>query len=160
MSVTQNNPATIFLGGDRTQINTLAVAAVIKPGHLVQRDDVGNVIRWKVAAADIAGPPAVATDQAMLNKGVDDTYAVGDLCEVSIGHKGAAFWMRIASGQNIAAGDLLGSAGDGTLKAGATVSLFTADETKANVTVAEAWQSSLVGTPRGRVTIAPGQARA
>lgn len=135
MSVTQNAPNIIFLGGDRTQINTLAVAAVIKPGYLLERDDVGGVIRWKVATVNANNPPAVATVQTMLNKSLDDTYAVGDLCEVSIGHRGAAFWMRIASGQNIAAGDLLGSAGDGTLKAGATVALFSADETKANVTV-------------------------
>lgn len=135
MSVTRNDPATIFLGGDQTQVGDLAAAAVITPGHLVERDDVGNIIRWKVATADIAGPPAVALNQSMLNKEVDDTYAVGDLVEASIGHKGAAYWMLIASGQNIAAGDLLGSAGDGTLKINATVNRFTALETKASVTV-------------------------
>ena len=135
MSVTRNDPATIFLGGEHTQVGDLAAAAVITPGHLVERDDVGSVIRWKVATADIAGPPAVALNQSMLNKGVDDTYAVGDLVEASIGHKDAAYWMLIASGQNIAAGDLLGSAGDGTLKASATVSRFTALENKASVTV-------------------------
>jgi len=135
MSITRNNPNTIFLGGERTQIGDWAAAVAAKPGHLVELDDVGSVIRWKYATADIAGPPAVATDQAMLNKGVDDAYAIGDLMEVSIGHKGAKFWMRIASGQNVAAGDLLGSAGSGTLKTGATVARFMADETKANVTV-------------------------
>jgi|SRR6185436_5318936 len=135
MSITRSNPNTIFLGGERTQVNDLAAAATITPGHLVERDDVGGVIRWKLASADIAGPPAVATEAAMLNKGVDDTYAANDLVEVSIGHKGSAFWMLIASGQNIAAGDLLGSAGGGTLKSGATVARFSALETKATVTV-------------------------
>ena len=135
MSVTRNDPATIFLGGDQTQVGDLAAAAVITPGHLVERDDVGNIIRWKVATADIAGPPAVALNQSMLNEGVNHNYAVGDLMEVGIGHKGAAYWMLIASGQNIAAGDLLGSAGDGTLKINATVNRFTALETKASVTV-------------------------
>lgn len=134
MSITRHNPNTIYLGGSRTEIGDLAAAAVITPGHLVARDDVANVHRWKKAAADIAGPPAVATDQSMLNKGVDDTYAIGDLMEVSIGHKGSSWWMLIASGQNVAVGDLLGSAGDGTLKTGATVALFSALETKANVT--------------------------
>ena len=71
----------------------------------------------------------------MANLGVDDTYATADLLEVGIGHKGAAYWMLIASGQNIAAGDLLGSAGDGTLKTGATVARFTALENKASVLV-------------------------
>ena len=133
MSITRHNPNTIYLGGGRTQVGDLAAAAVITPGHLVERDDVGGVIRWKLATTDIAGPPAVATDQSMLNKGVDDTYAVGDLMEVSILHKGGTAWMFIASGQNVAAGDLLGSAGGGTLKTGATVARFTALETKANV---------------------------
>jgi hypothetical protein len=135
MSITRTNPNTIFLGGSRTQVGDLAAAASITPGMLVERDDVGSVIRWKLATADIAGPPAVATEQASVNKGVDDVYATGDLMEVSIGHKGAAFWMLIASGQNIAAGDLLGSAGNGTLKSGATVARFSALETKATVTV-------------------------
>ena len=134
MAITRHNPNTIFLGGDRTQVGDIACAAVITPGHLVQRDNTAGVIRWKVAAADIAGPPAVATDQAMLNKGVDDTYAINDLAEVSVLHKGGTAWMLIASGQNVEAGDLLGSAGDGTLKTGATVSLFTALENKPNVT--------------------------
>lgn len=132
MSITRHNPNTIFLGGDRTVVNDLATAAVLTPGFLVARDNVGGVIRWKVAAADIAGPPAIATDQSMQNKGVDDTYAVGDLAEVSIGHKGSAWWMLIASGQAVEAGDILGSAGDGTLKKSATVALFSALENKTN----------------------------
>jgi hypothetical protein len=135
MSITRTNPNTIFLGGSRTEVGDLAAATSITPGMLVERDDVGGVIRWKLATADIAGPPAVATEQASVNKGVDDVYALNDLMEVSIGHKGAAFWMLIASGQNIAAGDLLGSAGNGTLKSGATVARFSALETKATVTV-------------------------
>src|SRR6476659_3408171 len=101
MSITRYNPNTIFLGGDRTQTGDLAAAVAITPGMLVERDDVGGVIRWKLASADIAGPPAVATDQSMLNKGVDDVYAIGDLMEVSILHKGATAWMLIASGQNV-----------------------------------------------------------
>ena len=134
MSITRYNPNTVYLGGGRVQIGDLAAAAVITPGHLVERDDVGSVMRWKLATADIAGPPAVATDQAMLNKGVDDTYAIGDLMEVSILTKGGHAWMFIASGQNVATGDLLGSAGGGTLKTGATVARFSALESKPNVT--------------------------
>jgi len=131
MAITRNNPNTVYLGGSRTQIGDLAAAATIYPGALVARDNVGGTIRWKLAAADIAGPPAVATDQSMLNKGVDDTYATGDLMEVSILHKGAHAWMFIASGSAVEAGDLLGSLGtSGQLKLSATVALFTALENK------------------------------
>lgn len=135
MSITRNNPNTVFLGGDRTQINDLAGSGVITPGHLVERFNAAGVIRWRVATTDIAGEPAVATDQSVINKGVDDNYATGDLLEVSVLHKGAAAWMLIASGQNINAGDLLGSAGGGTLKTGATVARFIALENKPTVTV-------------------------
>jgi len=135
MTITRHDPNTVFLGGERTQIGDLAASEAITPGHLVERFDNGGVIRWRLATTDIAGPPAVATEQAMVNKGVDDAYAANDLMEVGIGHKGSAWWMFIASGQNVAAGDLLGSAGSGTLKTGATVARFTALESKANVTV-------------------------
>lgn len=135
MSITRNNPNTIFLGGDRTQIGDLAASATITPGMLVERFNSGGVIRWRVATADVAGPPALATEQAMVNKGVDDNYLVGELMEVSILHKGASGWAFIASGQNISAGDLLGAATLGTLKSGATVARFTALENKPTVTV-------------------------
>lgn len=134
MSITRYNPNTIFLGGDRTQVNDLAVSEALTPGMLVERFNSGGVIRWRKATTDVAGPPAVITNQSMLNRGVDDDYAAGDLAEVSILHKGATAWMFISSGQNVAAGELLGSAGDGTLKTGATVARFTALENKPSVT--------------------------
>jgi len=133
MTVARNDPGTIFLGGDHTQVGDLAASATIKPGHLIERFNSAGVIRWRVATTDIAGPPAVALNQSMLNKGVDDTYAVGDLVEASIGHKGAAYWMLVASGQTVVAGALLGSAGDGTLKTSPTVARFTALENKTAV---------------------------
>lgn len=137
MSVTQNAPGTIFLGGERTQINDLAASEAIKPGHLVDRFNNGGIIRWrKHATAGGNVGRLVATEQSMLNLGTDDAYAAGDLVEVSAGRGGAAFWMRIASGQNIAAGNKLESAGDGTLRIlAAGVALFSALENKANVTV-------------------------
>lgn len=136
MSITRYNPNTIFLGGDRTQIGDLAASEVITPGHLVDRFNAGGVIRWrKHATASIAVTRAVATEQAMLNKGVDDNYAAGDLMEVALLHQGAFAWMFIASGQNITAGQKLESAGDGTLKAfAAGVVLFSALENKPTVT--------------------------
>lgn len=139
MSITRNNPNTVFLGGERTQVNDLACSEAVTPGHLLERFNNAGVIRWrKSTGAGTAKPPAVATDQSMLNKGVDDAYAAGDLVEASILHKGATAWMLIASGQNVAAGDLLGDNGSvvaGTLKTSPTVALFTALENKPTVTV-------------------------
>jgi hypothetical protein len=134
MAVTQNNPNTIFLGGDRTQVGDLAVSEALTPGMGVERFNNGGIIRWRKAPADVANPAAVITNQSMLNLGVDTEYAAGDLAEVSLLHKGATAWMFIASGQSVAAGDVLGNAGDGTLKTGATVALYSALENKPSVT--------------------------
>jgi len=136
MSITRNNPNTVFLGGTRVQIGDLAASETIRPGHLVDRFNNAGVIRWrKHATASIAVAPNVATEHAMANKGVDDDYLVGQLMEVSTLQPGAAAWMFIASGQNIVAGNKLESAGDGTLKIfSAGVVLFSALENKPNVT--------------------------
>jgi len=136
MSITRNNPNTIYLGGERVQVNDLAVSETVTPGHLLERFNNGGIIRWrKHATAGGGGPQAVATDASMLNKGVDDTYAAGDLAEVSVLQPGGTAWMLIASGQNISAGQKLESAGDGTLRAFASGTvLFTALENKPTVT--------------------------
>lgn len=138
MSITRYDPNTIFLGGTRTQVNDLAAGAAITPGHLIERYvPSGSINRWrKHATAGGATAAAVATNQSMINKGVDDDYAAGDLVEASILGKGATAWMLIASGQNIAFGQKLESAGDGTLRALASgTALFTAIESKPTVTV-------------------------
>lgn len=137
MSITRNNPNTVYLAGTREQIGDLAASEVIIPGHLVERWNNAGVIRWRKHTT--AGGPtvkAVATEQAMVNKGVDDVYNANDLMEVSILKEGGTAWMLIASGQNIAAGQKLESAGDGTLRAfAAGTALFSALENKPTVTV-------------------------
>lgn len=137
MSITPRNPNTIYLGGEYTEINDIVASEAITPGHLVERFNNGGVIKFrKHATADVAAATLVAQDQPMLNKGVDDAYAAGDLVQVIALQKGAAAWMLIASGQNIVAGQKLQSAGDGTLKAYATAgaAIFTALENSGAVT--------------------------
>lgn len=135
MSITRENPNTIFLGGEYTEVGDLACSEAITPGMLIERFNSGGVIRWRKATTDIAGPPSIALNQSMFNKGVDDDYGIGELVQAAILHKGATAWGLIASGQNITAGVILGSAGSGTLKSGATVARFTAIENKPSVTV-------------------------
>lgn len=134
--ITQNDPNTIWLGGPRTEIGDLAASEAITPGHLVERFNSTGVIRWrKHATAGGATPPAVATEQSMLNQDVDDDYAANDLMEVTIGAGGTSLWMFIASGQNIVAGNKLESAGNGTLRILASgTALFQALENKPTVT--------------------------
>lgn len=117
MSITRLNPNTIFLGGNRVQVNDLAASETITPGHLVERFNNAGVIRWRKHASSAGSAGATfAVEHAMANKGPDDTYAANDLVEVAACEPGAAIWALIASGQNIVAGNKLESAGDGTLK--------------------------------------------
>lgn len=134
MSITRNNPNKVLLGDMRkvqTIVGDKAIAAALTPGALVQIDNVTGVIRWKAAAADIAGPPAVLLEQSYNNQGLDTAYTIGDLVDVAILGKGDTAWMFVASGATVEAGDILGSHGtSGQLKTGATVALFTALENK------------------------------
>jgi hypothetical protein len=134
MSITRHNPNTIFLGGDRTQVGDFALSEALTPGMGVEMFNSAGTIRWRKATAALASPH-VLTNQSMLNLGVDDNYAVGDLAEVSAAHIGSTWWMLIASGQNIAAGNRLEHAGDGTLRIlAAGVPEFKALENKPSVT--------------------------
>ena len=137
MTIVQRNPNTIWLGGPRTEIGDFTAKAAITPGMLVERVNTSGVWQWQ-AHATAGGNTArcVATEQNMLNLGVDSAYAISDLVEVSEGAGGSYFWMLIASGQNISFGQKLESAGNGTLRAIASgTALFQAVETKANVIV-------------------------
>lgn len=137
MSITRLNPNCIFLGGNRVQVNDLAASEVITPGQLVERFNNGGIIRYRkntIVTGNI--PAAFATEHSMANKGVDDTYGVGDLVEVSICEPGAAVWAYIASGQNIVAGNQLQAVSGGTLAIYSSGSLVaTSLENKPNVNV-------------------------
>lgn len=131
MAITKYPPNTIWLGGPRTEIGDVAAGEVITPGMLVERTPTTGLWRKHALAA---GPcHSFATEQNMINKSVDDTYAIGDLAEVTLGAPGTNAWLIIASGANIAAGDKLESAGNGKLRAWTNgVAPFTALEAKNN----------------------------
>lgn len=138
MAITPLQPNTIWLGGPRTQVNDLAAGVAIAPGMVVERYvPSGTQVRLKPhSTADVATGRFVATEASMLNKNVNDLYAINDLVEVSELAGGSFVWLIIASGQNIVAGQKLQSAGDGTVKAYATLgaALFAATESVNNST--------------------------
>lgn len=136
MTITRRDPNTIWLGGPRTEIGDFTAKAAITPGHMVERVNTAGVWQWQKHATAGGATNAIATEQNMLNLGVDSAYAAGDLVEVSELAGGSYVWALIASGQNIAYGNKLESAGDGTLRILASgVALFQAVETKATVQV-------------------------
>jgi hypothetical protein len=136
MAITVLQPNTIWLGGPRQQVNDLAAGVTICPGMLVERyNPSGTIVRLRPhATADVSTGRFVATEASMLNKSVNDGYAVADLVECAELTGGSSAWMLIASGQNITAGQKLQSAGDGSLKAYATLgaAIFSALESVNN----------------------------
>lgn len=133
MAVTRYDPNTVYLSGDKVIDNDHACSEAVTPGHLVELFNNAGVIRYrKHSAAGGNTPRAVALPHHMANKGVDDAYAANDLIEVAIGSPGSTWWMLIASGENITAGQNLESAGDGSLRAIASgTALYSAMENSA-----------------------------
>lgn len=135
--ITKYPPNTIYLGGaaagERVQVGDLAASEVITPGMLIERFNNAGAVKFrKHSGAGLAGA-IYATEQSMLNKTVDDNYAAGDLVEATVCSAGTTIWAFIASGANIAAGDKLGSAGNGKLQpVGAGVAIAVAMENKNN----------------------------
>ncbi len=134
MAVTIRDPNTIHLGGGITLVGDLAAGEVITPGALVERD-AGEYDNHSGAAG--AAQPAFALEQAMMNAGQDQSphvltidfdYASGDLMMVGVGKPGSTFYALLASGESVADGDDLNSAGDGTLQAGAANRVVIANE--------------------------------
>ena len=145
MAITKRPPNTIYLGGGDgpggesgcTVINDYVAIESITPGMLLEYHNDSGTLKWGVhdAAAD-QGSVVVALDQTLLNLGVDDAYAAGDLVMAGALRPGATFWGIIPSGQNISPAGKLQSNGDGKLKAA------TADTADANVARFVALESS------------------
>lgn len=118
MAITQRAPNQIFLGGPQPAlVNDQACSEVLTPGMLVELATTTAVTRYKKHAT-AAGPcRAIFKDMPMLNKGLSDLTAVGDLVEVLELLPGDLVQVIIASGANITKGDKLESAGNGKMRA-------------------------------------------
>jgi hypothetical protein len=117
MAITRFPPGTIHLGGPRVDINDLSAGGTITPGMLIERFTTGG--KNQVRASTLAGKQnsKYAVEASMLNHGITDNYNAGDLVEAVVAGPGTAIYALIASGQNIAFGQRLQDAGDGTLVA-------------------------------------------
>jgi hypothetical protein len=134
---------TILLKGDMGRRYEEARASVaVKPGHLIERDVADGNGRAQVRPHTVRGgrhERAVAIEDGLIGKTVNDTYAIGDL--VRYMHMEtqdlAQLWLK--QGENVVLNDYLISNGDGTLAKGAASYLanITADSTTVTNTVAE-----------------------
>lgn len=117
MTITRFPPNTIHLGGEKTEVGDVAAGEAITPGMLVEQYNDAGTMKYRKHSTAAGVSHAFALNASMLNKGVDDAYAIGDLMEVGVGHIGSTWWAIIPSGQTIVAGDKLESAGTGKLRA-------------------------------------------
>jgi hypothetical protein len=134
MAITHYPANVIHLAGDIVRVNDLATSVALTPGMAVAR--ASGAYGFHPAAA--AGPLTLALDAPEMNKGIDDTYAALDLLWAGIFSPGSTGLAWLASGQNVADGAVLESAGSGKLRALASgVPLARAIEAK-NATTGDA----------------------
>lgn len=100
---------------DFTDIRKEALAdGAITPGHLLERTSAG---KFKVHSS--AGQNATrlfAIEDDLQGKEIGDAYATGARVSAHVFRTGDEVYALLADGQNVAIGDFLESAGDGTLR--------------------------------------------
>jgi hypothetical protein len=104
----------VVLLGEPIQNEDAAAAEAIRPGHLVTLNGSGLVIKHATAGGNT--PRNFAMERDEMGKDFDQLYGVGDTVKVAACHQGMRVNALIATGQNIALGALLESAGNGTLR--------------------------------------------
>lgn len=113
--------ALLTRSGGPFQNEDAAAAEAITPGMLVTLNGSGLLIKHATASAQT--PRNFALERDEMGKDIDQPYAIGDMVKVGMFSQGERVNAFIASGQNIALGALMESAGNGTLKAGSTAPL-------------------------------------
>jgi len=113
MAITHYAANVIHLAGTIHRVNDIATAVAATPGKALARSG-GS---YGYAAAAVAGPLTLALNVPEMNKTIDDAYAINDLMFAGIFTAGSAGLAWLASGQNVADGAVLESAGDGNLRA-------------------------------------------
>lgn len=108
------DPKTVLLKGDPLAGEAIA-AGTISPGHLIERTSAGKVQAHSSAAAQT--PKLIAREMELTGKGLDDDYSEDDQTLYWSARQGDQFYMILEAGENVSIGDLLESAGDGTLRA-------------------------------------------
>lgn len=116
--------------GGYTLENRYVASEAITPGHLIEAvDDSGTPKYRKHATSTGHAIPTFALEQGefFLSGGavaaLAEDYASGDLVKAATMFPGSKLLAWVGSGENIVAGDLLASAGDGTLTESTTNSI-------------------------------------
>jgi hypothetical protein len=95
---------------------TVEAGQSILPGMLVDRNSSSNATVHGVAGG-VAAPPCFAMEQELQGLGITDLLPVGERCQFWYPVAGDEVYAILASGQNVAIGAPLESAGNGKLRA-------------------------------------------
>jgi len=127
----------VILKGHGIRREAVANAA-ITPGHLVELMSTSKVRVHATASGNAI--PMFAVEDDLQGNDISDAYAAADQVQYNVMQPGDEVYALLANGQNIAVGDFLESAGDGTLQK----------------YVADTWASAGAGTiyPRAIVALA------
>jgi hypothetical protein len=109
----------IVLIGDGDNHDEAPASAALTPGHLLYTASTGKVA--KHATAGGFSGKAFAKEDALRGRDIDTAYAADDIVSIHRAEPGDVIFAFIKAGQNIAIGDKLVSAGDGTLIKDTTV---------------------------------------
>lgn len=117
MSITKYPPNTVLLAGgpQPTIVNDIVASEAITPGMLIERFSDSGTPKFRKNATSGANGSTYAIEQSMLNRGVDDAYAAGDLVEAFVGKAGDTVWALVPSGTNVQAGAKMQADGAGLL---------------------------------------------
>lgn len=92
----------------------MVAAAAITPGHLVEMDSDGKAAVH--SDEDQNALPMFALEDELQGETITDAYSENDQVPVWIPTRGDQVYAILAESENVAIGDFLSSAGDGTLK--------------------------------------------
>lgn len=95
------------------EYDATAVAGIL-PGMLLQLTSANKVQKHSVAGGNVL-PAMFAVEDELQGKGVDDAFVASAKLQVWIPTRGDMVYAFLKDGENVAIGDALKSAGDGTL---------------------------------------------
>lgn len=135
-------------------INEYDAGGTIKPGHLLALNSDNAVV--VDSSAGVGNSKMFALEDELQGKGIDDNYVSGDKVQVWNTIPGEEVYALLADGEDVAVGDKLVSAGDGTLKKmTADSSATVVEEVPVAVVITEAvdMSGSSGADPSGRVKV-------
>ena len=96
-------------------VEEITAAATVTPGYLLELTSAGKVQHHSTAGGRAV--PMFALEDELQGKGISDNYSANDPVQVWIPYRGDIVYAMLKSGENVAIGARLESAGDGTLRA-------------------------------------------